>query len=216
MLKAITSPLMDLHGQFQHQELLKESCQLKTLDEFGSSEIRQKKLKFKSIYSQLKQIKKQLSNYNFDSKDREKLLDMYAYQINEIEEANFVQGEEENLKEFRMKVLNQEKIIDSVKRANAFFDSEGLVYQIKRLEREFENIAKYLPEKQDVYERISSVKYELEDLEGELQNIGESIYFDEYSAKQNEDRLDLLSSFKKKYGYDIPAIGFAINIDFSK
>ena len=27
MLKAITSPLMDLHGQFQHQELLKENCQ---------------------------------------------------------------------------------------------------------------------------------------------------------------------------------------------
>ena len=39
MLKALTSPLMDLHGQFQHQELLKEEYQLQTLDNFGGTEI---------------------------------------------------------------------------------------------------------------------------------------------------------------------------------
>ena len=219
MLKSITSPLMDLHGQFQHQELLKESMQLRTLDEFGSKEIKCKKNEFKDIFVKLKQVKKQLSNYNFDSKDREKLLDMYAYQINEIEEANFVQGEEETLKEFRMKVLNQEKIIESVKRANSLFDNDGLVYQTKRLEREFENIVKYLSEKQEIMDRISSVKYELEDLENELQNIGESIYFDEYSAKQNEERLDLLSSLKKKYGASIEEINLYlanIKLEFEK
>ena len=47
MLKMITSPLMDLHGQFQHQELLKQSIQLKTLDEFGVKEIETPKNEFK-------------------------------------------------------------------------------------------------------------------------------------------------------------------------
>ena len=90
MLKAITSPLMDLHGQFQHQELLKESVQLSTLDEFGGYEIKPVKHQFKELFYRLKQIKKQLSSFNFDSKDREKLLDMYSFQISEIEEAHFV------------------------------------------------------------------------------------------------------------------------------
>lgn len=206
MLKSITQPLMDLHGQFQHQELLKESAQLKTLDEFGSLEIKQKKLEFKDLYFKLKQVKKQLSNYNFNSQDREKLLDMYAYQINEIEEAHFVDGEEEQLKEFRVKVLNQEKIIDSIKRSNAYFENDGLVYQTKRLEREFENIVKYMPEKQEILNRISSIKYDLEDVAGEIESVGESLYFDEYSAKENEQRLDLLSSLKKKYGSSINEI----------
>ena len=171
MLKSITSPLMDLHGQFQHQELLKQSVQLKTLDEFGIREVGKLKEQFREIFYNLKQVNKQLKSYNFDSKDREKLLDMYAYQINEIEEAHFISGEEEELKEFRMKVLNQEKIIDSLKRAGSYFGDSGLVYQIKRLEREFDDVVKYLPEKQDVLDRISSLKYEIEDVESEIEGV---------------------------------------------
>ena len=206
MLKAITSPLMDLHGQFQHQELLKQSVQLKTLDEFGAKEISRLKSEYREIFYKLKQVIKQLKGYNFDSKDREKLLDMYSYQINEIEEAHFVPGEEEDLKEFRMRVLNQEKIIDSLKRANSYFGESGLVYQIKRLEREFGDVVKYLPEKQDVLNRISSIRYEIEDVESEIESVSESLYFDEYSAIENEKRLDLLSSLKKKYGSNIDEI----------
>lgn len=206
MLKSITSPLMDLHGQFQHQELLKQSIQLQTLDEFGVREIGGLKREFREIFNNLKQVIKTLKSYNFDSKDREKLLDMYAYQINEIEEAHFVVGEEEELKEFRMKVLNQEKIIDSLKRAGSYFGDGGLTYQTKRLAREIDDIVKYLPEKQSLVERVSSLKYEFEDIEAEIEDVRESLYFDEYSAVENEKRLDLLSSLKKKYGGSVEEI----------
>ena len=178
MLKTITSPLMDLHGQFQHQELLKQSVQLQTLDNFGFKEIHKLRQEFKEIFYNLKQVIKKLKSYNFDSKDREKLLDMYLYQINEIEEAHFVIGEEEELKEFRMKVLNQEKIIDALKRAGSYFGDSGLAYQVKRLEREIDDVVKYLPEKQSLTERISSVKYELEDIESDLEDVRDSLYFD--------------------------------------
>lgn len=211
MLKSLTAPLMDLHGQFQHQELLKKFAQLKTLDAFGNFEILKAKQEYREIYYQLKQVNKQLSGFNYDSKDREKLLDMYSYQINEIEEAHFVPGEEEELKEFRIKVLNQEKIIDSLKRAGAYFGDNGVVYQVKRLEREFEEAVKYLPEKQALLDRISSVKYELEDIENEVQSAGDDLYFDEYSASENERRLDLLSSLKKKYGASIQEINLYLS-----
>lgn len=219
MLKTITSPLMDLHGQFQHQELLKDSAQLKILDEFGSAEIKQTKQEFKDIFFKLKQVRKQLSNYNFNSRDREKLLGLYSYQINEIEEAHFVVGEEEELKEFRVKVLNQEKIIDAIKRSNAYFGDGGITYLIKRLERDFEDIVRFLPEKNELLERISSCKYELEDVADELENLGDSLYFDEYSAMENEKRLDLLSSLKKKYGDSIEEINLhleKIKLEYDK
>ena len=211
MLKAITAPLMDLHGQFQHQELLKQSVQLQTLDAFGIKEIGGLKQEFREICYNLKQVIKSLKSYNFDSKDREKLLDMYAYQINEIEEAHFVQGEEEELKEFRMKVLNQEKIIDSLKRAGSYFGDSGLTYQTKKLAREIDDIVKYLPEKQGLADRISSLKYEFDDIEAEIEDVRESLYFDEYSAIENEKRLDLLSSLKKKYGSNIEEINLYLD-----
>ena len=210
MLKSITAPLMDLHGQFQHHELLKESVQLSTLDEFGSYEIKPVKHQFKELFYKLKQIKKQLSSFNFDSKDREKLLDMYSFQINEIEEAHFVSGEEEELKEFRMKVLNQERLAGSFDRMKSILDSsemgQSITEQIKRLEREASDVVKYLPEQNSILERISSLRYEIEDIKETVDDASEGLYFDEYTAQENEKRLDLLSSLKKKYGSNIDEI----------
>ena len=74
MLKAITSPLMDLHGQFQHQEILKESNQLKTLDAFGGGKIKIALNEYKSVYEKLKAVKSKLKSFNFDSRDRESWL----------------------------------------------------------------------------------------------------------------------------------------------
>lgn len=210
MLKSITAPLMDLHGQFQHQELLKKSNQLKVLDAFGGTEITNAKRDFKDVFYKLKNVKKQLQSFNFDSRDREKLLDLYSYQINEIEEANFVDGEEETLKEFRMKVLNQEKIALALGRLSSYFEGNsgegGLVDLIKRCDYEFSEILKYLPEKEDISKRLSSVRYELEDLADTIENIKDDLYFDEYSAAENEKRLDTLTSLKKKYGGSIKEI----------
>ena len=210
MLKMITSPLMDLHGQFQHQELLKESVQLKTLDDFGGLEISDAKQQYKDVYYKLKSINKQLSGYNFDSREREKLLDLYAYQINEIEEANFVVGEEETLKEFRMKVLNQEKIALSLDRLMAYFSGAsneyGIVDLIKKCDYEFSEITKYVSDVEDISERISSARYELEDLSESLENIKDKLVYDEFAARENEKRLDLLTSLKKKYGANIEEI----------
>lgn len=210
MLKTITSPLMDLHGQFQHQELLKTSNQLMTLDDFGGSKLAQAKKNYQECFYKLKQIKKQLAGFNFDSRDREKLLDLYSYQINEIEEANFVVGEEEQLKEFRMKVLNQEKIALSIDRVTSMFDGQGsgygLVELVKKCDHEFGEILKYLPENEELASRISSARYELEDIADSVQTIKDNLYFDEFAATENEKRLDLLSSLKKKYGANIEEI----------
>ncbi|MBO5344592.1 MAG: DNA repair protein RecN [Clostridia bacterium] len=210
MLKTITSPLMDLHGQFQHQELLKESCQLSTLDEFGGEDLLKVKKEFKEIFYRLKQIKKQLSSFNFDSRDREKLLDLYDYQIKEIEEANFVSGEEETLKEFRMKVLNQEKIALSIGRISSYFEGSGMdsgvVELIKKCDHEFGEILRYLPEQEELAGRISSARYEIQDIADTVESLQGNLSFDEYSAAENEKRLDLLSSLKKKYGANIDEI----------
>jgi len=210
MLKSITSPLMDLHGQFQHQELLKVSNQLLTLDDFGGKELAKIKSDYAQCFYRLKQIKKQLAGFNFDSRDREKLLDLYSYQINEIEEANFSVGEEETLKEFRMKVLNQEKIVLSLDRLSGMFDGQGsgygLVEMIKKCDHEFAEVMRYLPNNEELAGRISSARYELEDIADAVGSIKDDLYFDEYAAAENEKRLDLLTSLKKKYGANIEEI----------
>lgn len=210
MLKSLTAPLMDLHGQFQHQEILKNSNQLKTLDDYGGESIKKAKFEYRELFRKLNSIKKQLAEFNFDSRDREKLIDLYNYQINEIEEANFKDGEEESLKEFRMKVLNQEKIALSLSRVSSYLDGAGENYGIvgllKKCDHDFADILKYLPENEDLAKRISSARYEAEDIADTIESIKNNLSFDEYLAAENERRLDLLTSLKKKYGANIPEI----------
>lgn len=223
MLKTITAPLMDLHGQFQHQEILKNNHQLKTLDDFGGNEIKTAKESYKLVYNKLKAVKKELASFNYDSRDREKLLDLYSYQINEIEEANFKDGEEETLKEFRIKVLNQEKIATSLDRISSLFDgageSYGLVGLIKKADVEFSEILKYMPENNELAERLNSARYEVQDIADSIESLKSGLEFDEYSALENEKRLDLLTSLKKKYGENIPEINeylSKIKIEYDK
>lgn len=210
MLKMITTPLMDLHGQFQHQDILKNSSQLKTLDNYGGFEIKSEKQIYKELFNKLKSINRQLAEFNFDSREREKLIDLYNYQINEIEEANFVDGEEEDLKSFRMKVLNQEKMALSLDRMQSLFEGEngdyGAVGLIKKADYEFGEILKFMPEHEDLASRISSARYELQDILDVVKSIKDSLSFDEYAALENEKRLDLLTSLKKKYGANISEI----------
>ncbi len=210
MLKALTAPLMDLHGQFQHQEILKTSNQLKTLDDFGGKEIKIAKQKYKELYHKLNLIKKELASFNFDSRDREKLIDLYSYQINEIEEANFKDGEEESLKEFRIRVLNQEKIALSLERVSSYFEgvseNYGLLGLIKKADVEIEDALKYLPEASGIAERINSARYEIQDIAETVESLINGLEFDEFSAIENEKRLDLLTSLKKKYGANIAEI----------
>ncbi|MBQ8424720.1 MAG: DNA repair protein RecN [Clostridia bacterium] len=209
MLKSLTTPLMDLHGQFQHQDILKNSSQLRTLDDFGGEKLRKAKDDYLITFHKLKDVKKQLSEFNFNSRDKEKLLDLYSYQINEIEEAHFVSGEEEELKEFRVKVLNQEKIIMNLGRVSSCFEGDGdngIISLIKKCDYEFSEVLKYLPENEELSNRISSARYELEDIADSIQDIIGGLSFDEFDAQQNEKRLDLLSSLKKKYGSTIDEI----------
>lgn len=210
MLKSLTAPLMDLHGQFQHQELLKQTYQLSILDEYGGNMIKEKLKVYQDAFGEYRRLKKELSKYNFDSRDREKLIDLYSFQINEIEEANFKVGEEESLKEFRLKVLNKEKLMMSVDRLIGMFEGAGETYGlcdlISKCDKEFCDVVKYIPEQSELASRISSARYELEDIAETLEDIKKNFDFDEFSAEQNEKRLDLLSSLKKKYGDSVEEI----------
>lgn len=209
MLKSITSPLMDLHGQFQHQELLKTNSQLKTLDEYGGEALKKARQEYREVYFKLKSIKKELASFNYDPKDRERLLDLYKYQIEEIEDAHFVSGEEEELREFRVKVLNQEKIANTLEQINEIFEGDGnfgLLSLIKKCDSEFSDLLRYLPEQEELSNRISSARYELQDISENIDSIKDSLSFDEFASQENEKRLDLLSSLKKKYGNNIDEI----------
>lgn len=211
MLKKLSSPLMDLHGQFEHQNLLKVSSHIGILDSYGAKDINNVKQEYQKIYERLENVQNELDSLVVNDAEREKLIDFYSYQIQEIDDAGFYEGEEEELKEFRSQVLNQEKIMELLNGAVQIgkgdgYEFGGLSDSVKKMSSMVSNASNYCKDLSIFVDRLDSLKIELEDISDSLEEKKDNMFFDEQKAKQNEDRLDLLSSFKKKYGATISDI----------
>lgn len=211
MLKKLSAPLMDLHGQFEHQNLLKVSNHIGILDSYGASKISGLLQNYQICYAKYEENQNELRKLVTNDKERERLIDLYSYQIEEIDNAGFYDGEEEELKDFRNQVLHSEKIMDSLSNVVTLGKGDGYEYagvaeSIKKMQTMLGMVAEYSKEIAPQLDRIESLKIEFEDVVDTLEEIKDNMYFDEQKAKQNEERLDLLSSFKKKYGSTISEI----------
>jgi len=211
MLRKISAPLMDLHGQFEHQNLLKVSNHLNILDLFGGKDVVSLKSEFEALVNEYRLVLEELDGYTTDDQERERLIELYNYQMQEIDDAGFYDGEEEHLKEYRNQVLHQEKILESLNSATKILGGDGYEYagaleSIKKASSLISSITAYYKDSEDILNRIESSKIELDDIVDTMQSQIDNMYFDEEMARKNEERLDLLSSFKKKYGNSIEAI----------
>lgn len=211
MLKKLSAPLMDLHGQFEHQNLLKVSNHIGILDSYGASKISGLLQNYQICYAKYEENQNELRKLVTNDKERERLIDLYSYQVEEIDNAGFYDGEEEELKDFRNQVLHSEKIMDSLSNVVLLGKGDGYEYagvaeSIKKMQTMLGMVAEYSKEIAPQLDRIDSLKIEFEDVVDTLEEIKDNMYFDEQKAKQNEERLDLLSSFKKKYGSTISEI----------
>lgn len=211
MLKKLSAPLMDLHGQFEHQNLLKVSNHIGILDSYGASKISGLLQNYQICYAKYEENQNELRKLVTNDKERERLIDLYSYQVEEIDNAGFYDGEEEELKDFRNQVLHSEKIMDSLSNVVLLGKGDGYEYagvaeSIKKMQTMLGMVAEYSKEIAPQLDRIESLKIEFEDVVDTLEEIKDNMYFDEQKAKQNEERLDLLSSFKKKYGSTISEI----------
>lgn len=206
VLKGLTELLCDIHGQHEHQSLLKTDNHLLLLDAYGGDKIASQKAKVAKIYSELKAYEKQLSAFGADG-DRERRLDILAYQIEEIEKANLSDPEEEdNLLAERKKFRNAEKITSGLEESRQILDGyeqRSVIADLNTAKQLLAQISDYDDEIKEIVGRIESAKIELRDVSDTLEQLLGSNAFDERRLEWIENRLSVIRQVKKKYGATI-------------
>lgn len=204
-LKDFMSKLLDIHGQHDNQSLLNSNVHIKLLDKFAGNELKNLKLDYLEKYNKYKRIKEEIAKNYGDDKERQRKLDLLKYQSNEIEEANLKKGEEEELEEKKKRILNSEKLSKNLGIAeneilNISLDSiQTAMKALEKIEDINEEYAKSA-------ETIRNIYYELEDCGRTISSYSEDIYFDDREIDKVEERLNLISSMKRKYGNNIEEI----------
>ena len=207
MLRQVTDSLVDVHGQSEHFFLLKESNQLRMLDDVIGAEILQAKEKLSALLKEKRRIEEQIAKLGGDEQERSRRLDILRFQIDEIESVDLKEGEEEELIAKRNKINNLEKIITSIRDTLSVLETEGGVSDgLRMATRSLSAIVRLDDEYASVSNRLEDVASEVEDLAATLSDMGEELYFDENEAMETESRLDSIRALKRKYGTDKEAI----------
>ncbi len=212
MLKSLTSNLCDVYGQSEHYSLLNKVNQLKVIDNFCLSEITPLKNSLKPIISTIKDLNKTLELGGGDERQRAYKLDLLKFQINEIENANLIEGEEEELLEKRKVLQNIEKIgtaLQAVK--SSLSDDNCAVDLINYSTSNMSQIADINGDYSNIYDRLYSLKAEADDISAEVENMLDNLEFDGEEYARTEERLEIIKSLKRKYGNTVSEIEAYLN-----
>ena len=209
-LKSVSEKLIDIHGQHNHQSLLNENSHIDILDSFGGKAIQKQAIKVASKYATLELLKKQLNEISVDEKERMRKIDMLKFQAQEIDESNLTIQEEEDLNKQKKLVLNAEKIYSAL--ANSYeklADSDlnsSILDDLTFITHNLGDVKTFDPELKKFYDSFEEVQYKLQDLAWEIREYKEQVEFDPNILDEIEERLDVISRLKRKYGISVEEI----------
>ena len=196
-LKEFMKKIIEIHGQNDSQNLLENKEHIKYLDNFSVEKIEELKKENKNLYERYLKIKKELKENYGDEKERERKLDLLKYQLQEIEEANLIDGEEEELSNKQKIIENSEKIAKTLQDVDLAI-GENAIDIISNSIRNLEKIESFNSKYQETANNLKSAYYELQEISRDITNYKEEVDFDEDEQKEIENRLDLIFSLKRK------------------
>lgn len=207
MLRQVGEWLVNIHGQHEHQSLLKTEQHIELLDLYGEAEIAAAKESFKQSYRTFNKLRKQKNELEESSRQALQMQDMYRFQINEIHKAALVEGEDESLTSEKRKLANAEKLTKSVNDAySKLYEEQGLA-SVADAMRSLEHITAYDSETlRPMLEQVQSAYYQLEDAAFQIRDYRDQIEFDPERLDEIENRLALIASLQRKYGDEISEV----------
>jgi DNA repair protein RecN (Recombination protein N) len=203
LLKEVGNRLVDIHGQGEHLSLLKPSSHLPLLDAYaGLGADRELVSEF---VTSLRKIQRELHELRQNERAMVQRADLLKFQIEEIEAANLSVGEDDKLLGERKRLSNSEQLLSYTniaisKISGVDDDSDSAGDMLGQAERSLAQLAALDESLQSLLERLQGLTYQLNDLSAELLDYQTRLEYDPDRLAYIEERIDLISSLKRKYG----------------
>jgi len=203
--------LFDLHGQHNHESLLKKENHRRYLDRFAG--IENEVNEFSRTFLELSEKRKSMESSLKSEREREERLEILNYNIDEITKAAVQPGEIRELENEAQKLSDFEKLAELVNTASGcFFDNDSSAGQQSEVSRSLSVLSLTKKAKNaldsaslvdsslnELSRRFENLYYEAEDIAGELRSYRDNLIFDPHRLEEVNDRLSLLYKLKKKY-----------------
>ena len=201
-LRRVGQELVNIHGQRDGQQLLDEERHGEYLDRFGKTS--DALTAYRRDYDAMNALRVRIQSLRMDEAERERRLDSLRFQIDELERAELVAGEEETLTARRNLLRNAEKYLSALTRAdyllNGDDESVGAVSQIQEAENALSSISALEEDLGELYQRLEAVRCEALDLAETVRDKRLAFDFSPEELDAVETRADSLYRLERKYG----------------
>jgi DNA repair protein RecN (Recombination protein N) len=203
--------LVDLHGQHDHQSLLKIDQHRELLDTFGGPELLARRDQVGVLYARLAALQEERRSLQMDEHEMARRIDYLEHAVQEIERINPHPGEDDQLHQERERLRNGEKLAELAKEAIGRL-SEGDPHQtsaddlISGAAGNLQEMGRFDPAAVEMAATMDDISYKLQDLIESLKDYTERLDFDPEHAEAVEERLYGLRNLMQKYGADLAAV----------
>ena len=207
VLSALGDELIDLHGQHEHQSLLKANRQLDLLDAYGGSNAMAQDLA--EAVERWREATRALEALQGDERERERRMDLLRHEVQEIRGAGFEAGEEETLVSQLGRINNAEQIrtLTAKVHTQLYGEDEGAAVDLlDKALRALDDLAEMDKAFAPLLEQLTEARTSVEAVAQEVRDAAEGMDYDNSQLNELNQRKSLLQDLKRKYGESIEAI----------
>ncbi|GHV92189.1 DNA repair protein RecN [Spirochaetia bacterium] len=196
--------ICDIHGQHNHESLLRKEIHRRYLDRFAGLE--EETAQFNRIFLELAEKKKTLENSLGSERDRNNRIEVLTYAVEEIDKAAPRSGESRELEGEAQRLGDFERLAGQVNSAAAaLYDGEASALSLARRARSALDAAAAIDSSLGgIQKRLDDLYFEAEDISEEFRSYRDNLTYDPERLEEVEERLALLYRLKKKYAGNVP------------
>lgn len=198
--------LIDIHGQHEHQGLLKKENHLLFLDDFGG--LTDDAASLQALYREVTSLRNNVNAMKERIRERSQRIEFLKFQINEIDSANLKDGEKEAIEDEMKILLNLSRLRESSETAySLLYESEGsCLEKLSKVVSQIQGIAQIDHSTRELLSMLESSIPLLEDAAVLLRKTKDRYDIDPERLAELDERLEMIKRLEKKYGEGIDVI----------
>jgi len=209
LLRNILKYLINIHGQHDNQGLLDPSNHLGLLDAYLDSSL--DLTEYNEVYTRMCEVRRKLKELRLDDSEKQRMIDLLRYQLNDIDRGKLKIGEEGALEERKRKIKNIEKISKSTNLIyRALYQNEkgaSAYTLIDMAKQAIDKLSDVMDKSEELIEKLDGLQSELRDIAEYCDDLCDDDIGDPDKALDIiEGRLEIINRLKRKYGSSIEEI----------
>lgn len=200
-LASTLGPLVDLHGQHEHQALLSPATHVRYLDRYAGASVLIALDAYREALSGYQRAVRALTELDSALADSERQADYLRFVAEEIESAHVVAGEDEELERRLPLLRHAERLVAAARSAFSLLRADGGGSDsLSRAVASLEQVGGLDPALDDLATRLKAIEVSLEDVVSETRRYAEGVEHDPRVLDEVQERLAALAALKRKYG----------------